>query len=201
MKPIFTRVITISLLLALLLGCLAACGNTAEETQPPTEAPEATNAPTEAPDVTPSPTEEPATEAPESSAGVSGDDEMGFQAFYNSLGETYELPGTIELDAEMLEVNYPGISDVDTQQVFAQTAAISAVAFELVLVACTDSADVETVREIFETRIETQTAGGAWYPATIETWSEAQIAEHDNIIMLIAGENASEIVEAFEAQF
>lgn len=54
---------------------------------------------------------------------------------------------------------------------------ISALVCEIALVEVTDSADVDTVKAIFQARIDSQVGtddapGGAWYPASIETWKD-----------------------------
>ena len=58
------------------------------------------------------------------------------------------------------------------------------------------------LEEIFQTRIDTQVDGGAWYPETIQGWVDhAQVVRNGNYVMLIANENSDAIVEAFEALF
>ena len=41
--------------------------------------------------------------------------------------------------------------------------------------------DVETVKTIFQTRIDDQVAGGAWYPETIAQWEDRALAWLDRI--------------------
>ena len=65
-----------------------------------------------------------------------------------------------------------------------------------------DEADVETVQEIFQARIDSQLSGGAMYPATVEAWQNAQVLVNGNVVALIAaGEMQSDAVAAFNGLF
>lgn len=84
---------------------------------------------------------------------------------------------------------------------------ISAVACEIALVEVQNAADVETVKAIFQARIDYQVGtddapGGAWYPATIEGWrSGSRIVSNGNFVMLIVWNDCDQIVEDFNALF
>ena len=107
----------------------------------------------------------------------------------------------MEMDSALLDNYYPGLSAISANQLVARMAMITASANEIVLIECADSADVDTVRTIFETRKQTQADGGAWYPATIEQWSNAQICVSGNYVMLVCHADAADIAASFYALF
>ncbi len=126
------------------------------------------------------------------------------QAYYDdlmtSLGDN--APMMMEVTDDLVESMYPGLSSYTFNQKVLQTAAISAVAFEMALVEVADEADVEAVKGIFQSRIDSQVEGGAMYPATIEAWQNAEVIVNGNVVALIAaGESQTEAVDAFNALF
>lgn len=255
--------ITSLLLIAVMLLCLAACGNEAEEpsapeddigdiastvapTSTPTPEPEETvepspsatpeasptpavtptPAPTTAPtpEATPTPlppseapaeTEQPAESAPpaessepapEESAEPSVEPEVGgdginLQNFYDSISSTYEFSSMMDMDTEIMDAYYPGLSAVSTAQFVGKIAMITASANELVLIECASSDDVATVQAILETRKQMQVDGGAWYPESISMWESAQICVNGNYLMLVSHANAADIAAEFNALF
>lgn len=123
-----------------------------------------------------------------------------FDSLMEELGET--APMTMALEGDMLETTYPGITDYTLTQSVFEAAAISAVAFELALVEVSDEADVEAVKGIFESRIDSQIEGGAFYPATVEAWQNAEVIVNGNVVALIAaGESQTTAVDSFNALF
>ena len=117
-----------------------------------------------------------------------------------SLGEN--VPMMMEVSDDLVENVYPGLSSYTFNQKVLQTAAISAVAFEIALVEVADEADVEAVKGIFQSRIDSQVEGGAMYPATVEAWQNAEVLVNGNVVALIAaGEDQTAAVDAFNALF
>ena len=103
----------------------------------------------------------------------------------------------MDVTDDVVETFYPGLGGVSLKQSVLVTAAISAVAYEIAMVECADSADVETVQGIFQTRIDAQVDGGAMYPATAEAWEGAEILTSGNVVALIvAGQDQAAAVEA-----
>ena len=50
--------------------------------------------------------------------------------------------------------------------------------------------------------MDAQAEGGAWYPESMETWSDAQVVQHGTYVAMIAtAEHQDEITEQFNAQF
>ena len=182
----------------------------AEPTPSPTPTPTPTPTPVPTPEPTPAPTETPV-ESPEPSAVPSAEPSpspspstapgVDLTAFYNTLVSTYDFASMMEMDTVALDNFYPGLSAISANQLVAQMAMITSSANEIVLIECANSSDVDTVRSIFETRKQTQADGGAWYPATIEQWGNAQICVSGNYVMLICHANAADIAASFYALF
>ena len=116
-------------------------------------------------------------------------------------------PGMMAMEGEALEAFYPGLSAIATKQCVVQMAMISASGDEIALVEVENSADVETVKGIFQARIDYQvgdgeTPGGAWYPAPTEMWkNESRIVSSGNFVMLVAHSGADGVVSSFNALF
>ena len=118
------------------------------------------------------------------------------------------MPAMMQLESEMLDALYPGLSTVSTKQCGVYTAMISAAVGEIALIEVENSADVQTVKDILQARIDYQVGddqnpGGAWYPASIEGWKNgSRIVSNGNYVMLIAlSEGADDVVNSFNALF
>jgi hypothetical protein len=121
--------------------------------------------------------------------------------FYTEIMDAAEEgPMMMDLtaDAELLEVMYPGLGAVETKQLVLASPAMSAVAVEFAFAEVANAADVETVKNAFQTRIDTQVAGGAWYPETIEGWkNNSEIVVIDNYVCLFVTSDKDILVDAF----
>ena len=211
------RLLALLLAMTLALG-LTACGGTEyaaedentptqETVQPEEESPDAAPEDGEdnaAPEESEDPAQEPEAETPAEPAAEGVD----LAAFYNTLagGETW--PGMMAVEGEALAAFYPGLADIAAKQCLVYYSMISATVGEIALVEVENSADVETVKGIFQARIDYQVGdgenpGGAWYPASIEGWQNgSRIVSHGNYVMLIAlAEGADDVVSAFNALF
>lgn len=129
-------------------------------------------------------------------------------AFSETLFQGDEAPMMMPVDETMMEDVYPGLAAVERRQTVLLTAAIQATAAEAAMVEVADAADVETVKDIFQARIDYQvgpeddpnTPGGAWYPETIESWkNNSEIVVKGNYVCLFVGDNKDEMVAAFNA--
>lgn len=153
-------------------------------------------------------TETPGTETPEApnaeAPASTKEDLAGFvQNYVASFGED-SAPMLMDMTAEeeMFTANFPGLADVKTKQMVLQTAAISAVAFELDLIEVENAEDVETVKGILEARKAYMVEQGAYYPATAEAWEKANVVVNGNFVALIAtGEEQANTEAAFNALF
>ena len=63
--------------------------------------------------------------------------------------------------------------------------------------------DVQTVKDIFQSRIDYQIEQGAFYPATVEAWKNStQIVSNGNYVMLVCMNGGCDgIVSSFNALF
>lgn len=124
------------------------------------------------------------------------------QAFYEKTFMTEDMPMMGVMEGEMLDAFYAGLSALNLKQCIVAMPMISAVAAEVALVEVNDSADLAKVEEIFKARIQSQVDGGAFYPATIETWEKSsEIVVNGNTIMMICMDPKDAIVEGFNALF
>ena len=124
-----------------------------------------------------------------------------YTEFEASLGAD-NTPYTENLEGEMLEGMYPGISEYTFKQSLFKVAGMGAVAYEFALVECESAEDAEAVAAIFQARKDAQVAGGAWYPETIEGWEKGEIITKGNVVALIVASSAQEdAVSAFNALF
>lgn len=179
MKKLFSLILVLSLVFS-----LAACGSKpTEPTEPST--PAEPNAPVEP-------------EKPAEPEIKSAD----LQAFYEKTFVNENMPMMGVMDSEMLDAFYAGLTALELKQCIVAMPMISAVGAEVALVEVNNAADIEKVQEIFKARIQAQIDGGAFYPATIETWEKSsEIVVNNNTVMLICLETKDEIVEKFNALF
>ena len=141
-----------------------------------------------------------------SSAGSAAEQSADLSAFYDQMVAKDSFPPSMQkLSEEEVGVLYEGLGDVTRKQCAAGMAAVSAVVGELILVEVSDSKDVQTVKDIFQARIDSQVNGGAFYPDTIDGWKEgARVASHGNYVMMVAlgdPDEADAAVAAFQALF
>jgi len=172
------------------------------EVEMPTVTPEV-EAPAEKPEEQPAPEQKPAeTPAEKPAAGQSVD----LNAFYVSLTEKYgeNFPANMNVCEmqEMLDGFFPGLSAIGTNQMMVYQPMMGAVVCEIALVEVSDASDVEAVKSILQSRIDTQIEGGAWYPESIEGWkNNSRIAVNGNYVMMIAYSECDAVVDAFNGLF
>ena len=139
---------------------------------------------------------------PESSSSVD------LTAFRDSVTSSGSWPAMAAVEGEVLDSYYPGLSDVATNQCLVSYSVISASVGEIALVEVKNASDVQTVKDIFQARIDYQVGddenpGGAWYPDSIEGWKTgSRIVSNGNYVMLVAlSEGADDVVASFNALF
>lgn len=145
-------------------GLLAACGGDKEPEQPPEDTPKAVDL----------------TEV--------------FDAMFAALQEEAgELPEDylVDIEGQMLDEYYPGLSDITFKQLIAKTPLMSGVACEMVLAECETEEDADKTVEILQARVDYQvgddeTPGGAWYPENIESWKKSSILRQGNYVAMLA---------------
>ena len=122
--------------------------------------------------------------------------DVDLQAFFDEICEKYELAGMVELEGEMLDAFYPGLSELDTPQRVAYAPMISASVSEYVFLQCADRETAQAAETILRRRIEDQASGGAWYPESMAAWSRARVVTKDNYVLLIASDGATDAIAA-----
>ena len=129
-------------------------------------------------------------------------------AFAQTVINGYELPFMMEYDSTALDNYYPGLTGLSTQQLVAYGCGLSpATAGDVVLVQVADSADVGTVKALFQDRIDYMTGAdggmpGAWYPGPTEMWlNSSRIVSQGNYVMLVVCDSCDAIVSEFNALF
>ncbi len=127
-------------------------------------------------------------------------------AYYDTLFQGGEdEPAMVELEDDLLDNAYPGLSEVERKQTVAYDAMISSIPCAVAMVEVSNSDDVETVKNIFQTRIDTMVGtddepGMAWYPDTIEGWkNDSEIVVKGNYVCLFVGEKKDDMVAGFNA--
>lgn len=131
------------------------------------------------------------------------------QSFYNALAEEFgwEEGYLVDIEGEMLESYYPGLSEIGTKQFIAKMPMMSSVVNEVVFLQCETEEDAAKAAEILQDRIDYQVGdennpGGAWYPESIEAWKKGQVVQHGTYVAMIASaEHQDTIVEQFNALF
>lgn len=106
----------------------------------------------------------------------------------------------VDIQEDMLELYYPGLSGLNPEQLIARTPLMSAVVNEVVLVECASEEDADKAQEILQARIDYQvgdeeTPGGAWYPESIEAWKQAGVQRQGNYLALVAVADAQTQLE------
>ena len=134
--------------------------------------------------------------------------EVDLQNFYDELVfDDPDFNASAELYNEYLDVQYPGLTAIPTNQLLVYQPMMSAVVCEIALVEVQDSADIKAVVDILQARIAAQVGtedepGGAWYPASIAGWqNNSRIVSHGRYIMMIAYDKCDDVVAAFDALF
>lgn len=131
------------------------------------------------------------------------------QSFYDALAEEFQWEEgyLVDIEGEMLESYYPGLSEISTKQIIAKMPMMSSVVNEMVFLQCETEEDAEKAAEILQDRIDYQVGdennpGGAWYPESIEAWKQGQVIRHGTYVAMIASaEYQDAVAEQFNALF
>ena len=139
-----------------------------------------------------------------------GEKQIDLAAFAQTLQENHEFPmlekadpEDEELGAVMLENAYPGLKDMDLEQIEVYLAMISFSGGELALVQAKNADDAAKVKEIFDARVAAKTTEGpANYPAEVEAWQHnSAVVSNGNYVMLVNHEDSAAIVSEFNDLF
>lgn len=143
-------------------------------------------------------------------SGGASAEPVDLAAFAQSLLEEHQFsigveradPTDEEFGAIMLENTYPGLKDMDLEQMEVYLCMVSFNTGEFALVQAKSDEDAEKVRDIFQAHIDAMTEEGMNYPATVEMWQQnAQVAVNGSYVLLVAHEDCAAIVDEFNALF
>ena len=127
---------------------------------------------------------------------------VDLSAFYTDMTGKYEFGSLQQFTGDILESYYPGMGAVSTKQCLIMGTMMSMNNGEFCLVEVSDSKDVDTVKGIFQARIDGMVNGGAWYPGPTEQWTNnSRVVSSGNYVMMVVHENCDDIVDAFNALF
>lgn len=136
--------------------------------------------------------------------GKTQDKAVDLTACYDAMAEKagWSDESMIETPDDVLDIYYPGLREIETKQFIARSVMITAAAEEVVLMECNSPEDAQAAKDILQQRMDEQIDGGAWYPASIETWENAQVSVNGNYAALIvSGESQKELTDAYNALF
>lgn len=127
---------------------------------------------------------------------------VDLSTFYSDMTGKYEFPKLQAFTGDVLESYYPGMGAVSTKQCLVMGSMLTMNNGEFCLVEVSDSKDVETVKSIFQSRIDYMVNGGAWYPEPTDMWTNnSRVVSNGNYVMMVVHENCDDIVDAFNALF
>lgn len=135
--------------------------------------------------------------------------DVDLEELYNSWCEAYNWTEDAQnsgentllltnLEGDMLEGYYPGLEALAAKQLVAKAPMMSAVVNEVVLVQCENEEDAASAAAILQDRADAQAEGGAFYPESMEAWSNAAVIQQGTYVALIA---SSEYQDALETSF
>ena len=107
-----------------------------------------------------------------------------------------------DVEGELLEGYYPGLSEIPVKQLVVKVPAMSSDVNEIVLMQCETEEDAESAAAILQARADAQAEGGAWYPESLEAWKAAKVLRNGTYAALIAsGAHQETLEEQFNLQF
>ena len=130
-------------------------------------------------------------------------------AFAQTIQENHEFPmmeredPADEWGALLLEDAYPGLRDMDLEQIEVYLAVLSFNGGELALVQAKNANDAAKVREIFDARVAAKTADDSIiYPDELALWQRnTAVVSNGSYVMLVNHEDCDAIVDEFNALF
>jgi len=168
------------------------------EVKPETPAPEA------------KPEEQPQKPAPEAKPEEKPEEtpvapaKVDLAAFFETIfTDPDNAPALVPMEVDALDAFYAGLTAIQTNQRVAYMPMMTAVPCEIVMVECANAADVESVKAIFKTRIDTMVNDHFNYPMVIEAWEkEAKVVSNGNFVALfVVSGMTDEVVSNFNALF
>ena len=130
--------------------------------------------------------------------------------FAAGLNEKYQISGFLErmdpedaeLGAVMIDNTFPGLREMDLEQMEVYLCMVSFNTGEFSLVEAKNADDAKAVADLFQARIDSMTEEGLNYPDTVENWTNnAKVVTNGNYVMLVCAEKSEDIVSDFNALF
>ena len=186
------EIISLVLAAALLTVSLSACGSDTDPNATATVPVSATQGPSQEATAEPTP------------------GRADLAAFAQAVLENHEFPKLDRIDpadgefgAVMLDNYYPGLRELDLEQIEIYLAPISFSGGELALVQAGNAADAARVKEIFQARIDAKTKEGPNnYPEEVEMWQHySAVVSNGSYVMLVNNEDSAAITDEFNALF
>ena len=146
-------------------------------------------------------------EEPDQPVSGTVDNRPSLSDFFATLQGSYEgLGAMMVMDGELLDTYYPGLSGIDAvEEVLIQETMMTTANVAVGLVKLSGDAtldDIIAVQNIFQARISTQASGGAWYPASCETWENGVITSVSNCVgMFVYPDEAQAMADLFTESF
>lgn len=148
-------------------------------------------------------------------AGETQQEPVDLSAFAQTLRETYEFaqhlsamdPDAEEFAKQSIEQYLPGLLNMDLEQRVICMSMMRLNNGEFSLVQTKNAQDAETVKELFQNRVDYmvgdgESPGGAWYPGPTELWrNSSRVVSHGNYVMMVVAEECGQIVDEFNALF
>lgn len=134
----------------------------------------------------------------------SADVDVDLTAFYADIEEGYGWGDgyMVDIEGDMLDSYYPGLSDITAKQFVAKMPMMSSVVNEMVFMQCETEDDAAEAAAILQDRINVQAQGGAWYPESMEAWSRGIVIQQGTYVAMVASaEHQDEISEGFNQKF
>ena len=136
--------------------------------------------------------------------GGAEDSDVGLNTLYASMADEcgWEEGYMADVEGELLEGYYPGLSEIPAKQLVVKVPAMSSDVNEIVLMQGETVEDAESAAAILQARIDAQAEGGAWYPESLEAWKAAEVLREGTYVALIAsGAHQEALEEQFLRQF
>ena len=137
--------------------------------------------------------------------GGAEDPDVALDSLYAGMAEEcgWEEGYMADVEGELLESYYPGLSEIPAKQLVAKIPAMSSDVNEVVLIQCDTEEDAEEAGGILQARIDAQVDGGAWYPETQAAWEKAQVLRQGGTYaaLIASGEFQESLEEQFNQQF
>lgn len=143
-------------------------------------------------------------------AGGKEEEKVDLAAFAQEVQKNHEFhslekadPADEEFGAIMLENAYPGLKDMELEQLEAYLPMVSFSGGELVLAQAKSAEDAAKVKEVFQARIDAKSTDGPGnYPEEVEMWQRSsKLADNGSYVLLVCHDDADAIVSEFNALF